>query len=398
MALRETDRPKRPVRDTYFAPAARDTPEELAFKRLLVEQAPLLRAALDAMPTIVLILNARRQIVGANAAVMRTLNVEVDDLIGRRPGEVFCCSHAHEGPGGCGTAESCAFCGAVNAVLASQEKGKQAVREAHILCETPDGAGGMDVRVTATPVTVEGEVFTVAALEDISYQKRLGVLTRIFFHDVMNTVAAMRNYVRLFARNWARKRHDPGDIDRLDRLADQLAEEVQAQRDLTLAESGDLEVEPQTVQTQEFLQRLCDEFAAQELAAGRQIALAEVWHGRLTTDLRLLSRVLGNMLRNALEATEPGGAVTVRCRRRDERVVFEVHNHAVMPKHVQMQVFHRSFSTKAPTGRGIGTHSIKLIGERYLYGKVDFTSRPPDGTTFWIDLPVSWLEDRDGAT
>ena len=36
------------------------------------------------------------------------------------------------------------------------------------------------------------------------------------------------------------------------------------------------------------------------------------------------------------------------------------------------QVFLRSFSTKAATGRGIGTHSMKLIGERYLLGdKID---------------------------
>jgi len=380
--------------DTFYAPAGRDAPEELARKKLLVDEAALLRAALDAMPTIVLILNDRRQIVGANAAFAALLKAGLDTLIGERPGEVFGCVHARQGPDGCGTAQGCAVCGAVKTILSSQRSGQQAVGEARILCETPDGGGAMDVRVTATPVRVEGEVLTVVAMEDISDRKRLGVLTRLFFHDVMNTIAAMKNYVRLVGRKWADQRYDAGDVDQLGQLADQLTEEVESQRDLTLAESGDLDVDPQPVQAAGLLRRLCDVYAAHDAAAGRRIALAEVCDGRVTTDVRLLARVLGNMLRNALEATERGGVVTVRCRRGGGRLVFEVHNDAVMPDDVQMQVFQRSFSTKAATGRGIGTHSIKLLGERYLGGEVGFTSRAPEGTTFWIALPSDWREGR----
>jgi len=58
-----------------------------------------------------------------------------------------------------------------------------------------------------------------------------------------------------------------------------------------------------------------------------------------------------------------------------------------MPHNVQLQIFQRSFSTKAQTGRGIGTYSIKLLGEQYLGGKVEFTSREPDGTAFVLTLP-----------
>ena len=62
--------------------------------------------------------------------------------------------------------------------------------------------------------------------------------------------------------------------------------------------------------------------------------------------------------------------MTVRCRELGREVVFSVHTPQVMPPEVQMQVFQRSFSTKAKTGRGIGTHSMKLLGERYLGGRV----------------------------
>jgi signal transduction histidine kinase len=58
-----------------------------------------------------------------------------------------------------------------------------------------------------------------------------------------------------------------------------------------------------------------------------------------------------------------------------------------MPEEIQLQVFQRSFSTKASSGRGIGTYSMKLLGEHYLGGKVAFTSREPEGTEFTVTLP-----------
>jgi len=106
----------------------------------------------------------------------------------------------------------------------------------------------------------------------------------------------------------------------------------------------------------------------------------------LTTDRTLLKRVLGNMTKNALEASAPGQAVTLRCQDQDGGLAFSVHNPKAMPEKVQLQVFKRSFSTKG-SGRGLGTYSIKLFTERYLGGRVWFTSSPEEGTTFTAWLP-----------
>ena len=77
------------------------------------------------------------------------------------------------------------------------------------------------------------------------------------------------------------------------------------------------------------------------------------------------------------------------CLDRGEEVVFAVHNPAVIPEQVQLQMFQRSFSTKSQPGHGIGTYSMKLLGEQYLGGKVTFVSRFPEGTTFTLTLPKS---------
>ncbi len=97
--------------------------------------------------------------------------------------------------------------------------------------------------------------------------------------------------------------------------------------------------------------------------------------------------MLGNMLKNGLEATSPGKTVTMKCSEQGESVVFAVHNCEVMPEEIQLQIFQRSFSTKGQTGRGIGTYSIKLFAEQYLRGKVNFSSAAPEGTSFILTIP-----------
>jgi signal transduction histidine kinase len=108
---------------------------------------------------------------------------------------------------------------------------------------------------------------------------------------------------------------------------------------------------------------------------------------RLQTDRTLLARVIGNLAKNALEAEAAGAAVTLNCKKSGSGAVFTVHNPSQMPEDSRLQVFQRSFSTKG-AGRGLGTYSIRLLTERYLKGKVSF-STGPEGTTFRAEYPAS---------
>jgi signal transduction histidine kinase len=371
---------------TYFAPAGRDGPDELSRQRYLVRHTSLLQQTIDAMSDVVLILNSSRQIVGANRPLLELLSCELEDVLGKRPGELVGCKNCVLGPDGCGTASDCMLCGAVNAILESQRSDHRTSRECRITLAEPVG-GALDLKVTATGIELDGEPFIICVVKDISDEKRLAVLARMFFHDVMNTAGSIQGLTELLVAEVTAEAPEIDDLRQLAELAEQLVEEVQSQRDLTYAEAGDLEPMLAAVNVPSVLQRLQAAYARHPVARGRRIELQAPWNGDVTTDGRLLNRVLGNMIKNALEATDPGGTVTVRCVDQGTRVMFSVHNPTVMAREVQMQVFQRSFSTKARMGRGIGTHSMKLFGERYLGGKVDFTSCEPDGTTFTFLLP-----------
>jgi len=376
--------PPLPPAKTYFALAGRDTNAEFCHKTAIIERLPLLKHALDAMPNMVMILNDNRQIVLANRQLLNILGSSVSALVEKRPGEAIQCIRAKEGPDGCGTGVHCSTCGAVNAVLDCGKHNAEAVRECRILAQTPTEVVPLDLRVTATPFEVEKEFFVVVAIEDISHEKRVAVLQRTFFHDVLNTAGCIQGYADYLESDSA---SDPKVCQRLSRLSGQLIEAIQSQRDLLHAESGELKIQLIPLKAGQVLDELRNQYLKHPAAENRSISIGQSWGGTIITDRHLLHRVLGNMVKNALEATSPGGTVTLSCIDDGDSVAFIVNNPEVMPKEVQLQVFQRSFSTKGEAGRGIGTYSMKLFGERYLGGRVDFVSRSSEGTTFRLALP-----------
>ena len=62
-----------------------------------------------------------------------------------------------------------------------------------------------------------------------------------------------------------------------------------------------------------------------------------------------------------------------------------IHNDAVMPEDIKSRVFIYGNTTKG-SGRGLGTYSMKLIGENYLKGHVWFKSEEGYGTEFFFEI------------
>jgi signal transduction histidine kinase len=278
-------------------------------------------------------------------------------------------------------------------VLACQRRGSSVEAECLVRSEADESSFEFNIR--ASPVMVEGEPFTVVSLRDISAEKRRQALEQIFFHDVLNTVTGLRGWTELL--RLAQGSH-PGAAERIELLSRHLEREIRDHRALVQAEDGMLVPNPESLRASELLRDLDAVFSSRSGAArGRALEQALEEDLEVVTDRALLLRVLVNMVRNAFEATEPGGTVRVAVERLpgrvalpggDDLVRFSVHNESAIPLEVQARIFQRSFSTKSQRGRGLGTYSMKLLGERYLGGAVSFASDEERGTTFWIDVPL----------
>jgi hypothetical protein len=370
---------------TSFAPSKREEIEQVRTEHQHISAIPHLQELLNAFPTAAVILNECRQIVAANQRLCRLLDRREEDLLGMRIGEAFNCIHWGEGDCGCGTSRFCETCGALQAILNSQRRGGEDIQECRITLRTDEGERALDLRVTASSLDLDGK-FTVFSLNDIGDEKRRAVLERMFFHDVLNTAAGVRNLLEILPALSDQYRQETTHL--ACQLVEYLIEEIEAGKDLAAAERGELAVQVTSVDAREILKSVCELYANHPVSRGKAVVVTEISGPYVvSTDKLLLKRVLGNLVKNALEASKEGQEVSLDFQNHGA-AVFRVHNEAVMPEVVRLQVFRRSFSTKSPAGRGIGTYSAKLITERYLGGSLSFTSSEEEGTTFTVTLPA----------
>ncbi len=375
--------------DSYFAPAARATLQEVAEQRQEVLLDELLNALMQSMSGFALLLNVHRQIVAVNQKLLDLVGVgDAEVLVGKRSGEIINCIHLDNAPGGCGTSQSCSFCGALLAVLEGQETNEQVIKECRITVKS-SVAFCFDMQAMVTPITIRGQRYFMLNLRDISSEKRLEVLERVFFHDVMNTAGGIHGLASMLYE------HDnlPEQVVREYRswlvdLTNNLLEEIQGHRKLLAAERGEFVPKFGLVSIRTLLKDVFQLYNHHEKTPGRFLNLADGPNMDLVSDVSILRRIIGNMVINALEATPVGGTVTLSASSEGQRATIEVHNPGVIPDDVQLQIFGRSFSTKASTGRGIGTYCMKLFGERYLKGKVSFRSSQEEGTVFSFSMPL----------
>lgn len=364
---------------TSYAPAIRYTNGELAKQSEIISQNELLIKLVDSISQMVVILNEHRQIVYANKSYKDFCHVS--DIIGKRPGESLACSNAFRSPAGCGTSEFCKSCGAVNAILESHS-GVKSTKECKILT-TANVAH--ELRVTATPFNLNKEKLTIFSLIDISAEKRKESLERVFLHDILNNAGGISGLSAIL-----KEIDDPKEMAEIagtiEGAANNLIEEIKIQRELSSAERGELKPEFNPVSSFRILLDLSNVYAKHELNPGKEISIDQDNKDTLLkTDAVLLKRVLGNMIKNAIEVIHPNDSITLECTTTDSYVRFGVHNKSFIPRKTQLQLFQRTFSTKG-AGRGMGTYSMKLLGETYLKGNVWFESTEESGTTFFIEL------------
>ena len=367
---------------TEFEPAGRASREQLLHQLSRLSSDLLMTNVADGSASFISILNPERQIVYANRSLTEAFGIGREEAVGLRPGELMGCRNVKAGPDGCGTSKACSTCGAAKA-LRHARLGKAHEEECRILRE--DGEP-LDLRVTATPVSFIGEDFVLFSAIDISDTKRRRSLERIFFHDIMNTATGVRGLSSM-ARVVSGSEKDEM-LELLEVTSDHLIDEIQGQRELLAAEGNELMVRLQPIDLGPLLRGLANVFERHQVGEGKSIVIArENDDVSVVSDATLLGRIIGNLIKNALEATTNGDSISVHCKQRDGRVTLSVHNAGVIPEQAQLQIFQRSFSTKGE-GRGLGTYGSRLLAERYLKGDIGFRSTETDGTTFWVTLPL----------
>jgi signal transduction histidine kinase len=367
---------------TEFASPQRASEEDLLKQYLFFQDYTKKNPIIDSFNEFLLILNENRQLVYANKSLLNFLSAkDVKEIIGNRPGELLACQFAVKAKSGCGTDVTCKTCGAVEAILSSLN-GIEDIQECSVSQLNNDT---VDLRVWTKPFITEIGNFVLFVFSDISIEKRKEVLEKMFFHDITNTVGGILGLSDLIYKDYPENQKEYSQL--INKLSHTLIAEINSQKLLIDAERSELTISKSILYSNEIIEELADVYRNHIVSIDKVIEIDNSFANfEFVSDKILLLRVLGNMLKNALEATKDN-KVTIGAKKTKENFIFWINNSSFMLEEVQLQIFKRSFSTKGK-GRGIGTFSMKLFTEKYLKGKIYFETSEEKGTTFFAELPA----------
>jgi len=351
-----------------------------------------MRKILDAFPLPTALLDRHEKVITVNLKFLKLFLYPCGDhLTGKMPEEIFTCINAVNTIRNNQMADRCQNCGT-----------SLSLKDNVVICQKFTENCNLtfadknrpiedlpNLKVTTSSFTYNGEQYYLFTINDISNNIRRRLLEKVFFHDILNKAGNILgiletiNYVE-------RKSQESEELFELLRSTSQdLFDEIKFQRDLTAAENNELKPEFSPISSLDILHSTKNEIINNDVASDREILISSSSADReLMTDRVLLRRIILNMLKNALEATTKGGKVVMGCEPVNKNNFrFWVHNDTSIPDEIQVQLFNKSTSTKG-YNRGLGTFSMRLFGEKYLKGKVNFISSEASGTQFMIDLPM----------
>ncbi|MFC7333891.1 CheR family methyltransferase [Rhodocista pekingensis] len=269
-----------------------------------------------------LLLNEAGEIVSANAAYHLRFGTVADTVIQRRPADT--CPELWQGP-------------RLADAIRSVQNGGPAVLGLEIAHDQPDGRSTcfqVDVqRLGRTPsmivITIDDITLTRLASEELSRAKRAAEQASAaksrFLAAASHDLRQPLQGAVLF-HSLAVGRNDNGEVEKyLDLLGSTLTvlqEMMETLLDISRLDAGIIESAVEPTPLDPILADLAAEYAPQAVAAGLRLRCVPSGLAGLT-DPKLLSRILRNLITNALRYTGKGGIV-VGCRRRGNAVHLQV--------------------------------------------------------------------------
>ena len=160
----------------------------------------------------------------------------------------------------------------------------------------------------------------------------------------------------------------------MEAICDTLVEEIQGQKILLSAENGTLSVRRDLIESHVVSMQLIGQLEGSAGRAGKEdgdrpfLGVVRLRERRLPGEADA-----GKHAQECAGGINEGSIVTLRFGKSAGSALFEVHNAPAWKRRSSNRCSGRYFSTKGQD-RGLGTWSMKLLGEDYLGGTVSFRS------------------------
>jgi two-component system sensor histidine kinase HydH len=225
---------------------------------------------------------------------------------------------------------------------------------------------------------------------EIARSQRLASVGRLaagVAHEIRNPLSSIKGFATYFKERYPDAPQEQetanimiAEVDRLNRVVGQLLEFARP-----------IPVSPRPASLKELIAnsvRLIEHQAKEKQIAVNTINSAKVDVAVIDSDR--INQVLLNVYLNAIESMKPGGKLGVALSADSEKKVIRIKvsdtGCGIPEKHLS-RIFDPYFTTKS-TGTGLGLATAHNIVEA-MGGSIKISSRPGNGTTFWITIPIS---------
>lgn len=348
---------------------------------------------LDAFPLPTALLNQQGEIIAINNNFIKLFDLHnTTKFIGKKPAEIFRCIFNLSQILNSKEENECRNCGLIETLRTSKNHDQSFHSQCHLIINDQEDTDTSLLKMNATtsPFSIFEEPYYLFTIIDISNDIRRRLLEKIFYHDALNKACNIVGILEVLDIIDKDDKKSPELYESLKLTSYDLINEIKSQRDISLAENNELTPVMESVYSLDILQTAIKEIVNSEIASKKVIVIDDcATNHEIITDGLLLRRIILNMVKNALEAVKIEEKITIGCQPKNRHHFrFWVHNDTVIPEEIQAKLFNKITSTKG-MNRGLGTFSMKLLGEKYLKGMVNFTSNKNSGTKFYIDIPYN---------
>ncbi|CAK8724385.1 PAS domain-containing protein [Candidatus Electrothrix laxa] len=143
---------------------------------MVTEEKGILREVLDALPSVVFVVDRDVRIQEYNTAAAEFIKAARGGVLQHRAGDILHCIHASAILGGCSRSSVCRSCTIRNSVIDALDENCVIRRRAQVQLISPKKIIEMQALITVSPFSLQGSLYALLMIEDI---KKLAELYRM---------------------------------------------------------------------------------------------------------------------------------------------------------------------------------------------------------------------------
>jgi heavy metal sensor kinase len=178
---------------------------------------------------------------------------------------------------------------------------------------------------------------------------------------------------------------------------DRLLETINTMLLISRTEAGAVTLNLQTVELGDIIEDACALLQASAQAKGLVLQCRVIDRMAATGDLRLIQRMVANLIDNAIQYTEKGGIELVLRRSGDDRAEISISDTGIGISDEDQQLifdrFYRCDPSRSESGSGLGLSFARAVARAHG-GDISVASRLEKGTIFTVRFPAGAGKDR----